>query len=527
MNAKLDSGRQPRGFARSTGVIRERWWPVLLTIIIVGALSFGVSLLLPPKYSATAQLSYSQDEAQLASQALSSAGTTNASHNVANDALILQTSTFAERVGQAMGGSVDANELRTSITVSSNRDSDLIEVTASGSDRLLVADIANAFAREFVKARQENSQKSLLQAQELLKSRIDSMTDAEAGSAYGISLKERYDDLAVLMSLEIKDYEIIQEATAATSAYFPRPYFNLLLGLAAGLIIGLLVAFVLDRLDRRIKDQSTLEQIMNLPVIGTIPRTAQGRNKSGTTGLVVGFTDGNEALLESMRMLRSNLKVLGFGESKRSVLISSVGPGEGKSTLAINLALSMALAGDRVVLVDADFRNPVIHQYLGIPNSEGLGDMLLERNAAWSSKIKAVDLSRFVSPEIAASRQSTGKEAPISKFLCLTTGITVGNPSEILESEAMMDVLAELQGISDYVIIDAPPMLEASDSLVLARSVDALVLASMLGRDTADEVVEVRQLLSRAEITPLGIVICGAKRHSRDGHRHYPLRTNA
>jgi|WetSurMetagenome_2_1015567.scaffolds.fasta_scaffold43505_2 polysaccharide biosynthesis transport protein len=510
MNAKLDSGAQPQGIARSTSVIRERWWLVLLSAVIVGAITFGVSVLLTPRYSATAQLSYSQNDAQLASQALSSAGTPRDFHNVSNDALILQTSAFAERVTGVLKGAVGADELRSSVTITSNRDSGLIEVTAAGSDSSLVVDIANTYAEEYVKLRQEESQSALTKAQELLKARIDGMTEPDASSAYGISLKQRYDDLSVLMSLGLKEYKVIQEASPPTSAYFP--YLNLLIGLVAGLILGLIVIRMLNRFDRRVKDQATLEKVMDLPVIATVPQIMVGKGKSRTGLLPVGFTNGNEGLLESMRMLRSNLKVLGFGESKRSVLITSVGPGEGKSTLAVNLALSMALSGDRVVLVDADLRNPRIHQYLGIPNGEGLAEVLTAGDLSWSSKIKAVDLSQFVAPDLVAARQAGGKEAPVNKFLCLTSGSVTGDPVEMLESEAMADVLSEIQGISDYVIVDSPPMLIASDSLILARSVDALVLASMLGRDTDDEMLEVRQLLSRAEITPLGIVICGARR---------------
>ena len=336
------------------------------------------------------------------------------------------------------------------------------------------------------------------------------MTEPDASSAYGISLKQRYDDLSVLISLGLKEYKVIQEASPPTSAYFP--YLNLLIGLVAGLILGIVAIILLNRFDRRVKDQATLEKVMDLPVIGSVPQAPLGKGKSRAGVVPVGFANGNEGLLESMRMLRSNLKVLGFGDSMRSVLITSVGPSEGKSTLAVNLALSMALSGDRVVLVDADLRNPRIHQYLGIPNGEGLADVLVEADVPWSSKIKAVDLSQFVAPDLVAARQAGGKEAPVNKFLCLTSGSVTGDPVEMLESAAMADVLSELQGISDYVIVDSPPMLIASDSLILARSVDAVVLASMLGRDTDDEMLEVRQLLSRAEITPLGMVICGVRR---------------
>ncbi len=510
MNAKLDSGVRPQGFARSTGALRERWWLVLLAAVIVGALTFGISVLLTPRYSATAQLSYSQSYAQLVAQALSSAGKPSDAHNVSNDALVLQTSAFAERVAEALKGSVAAEELRSAVTVSSDRDADLVEVTASGSDRFLVADVANAFVEEFVKQRKEASQGALAKAQELLQGRIDGLTEADASSAYGVSLKQRSDDLSVLISLGLNDYEVLQEARAPTSAYVP--YLNLFIGLAAGLIVGLIAIVVLARLDHRVRDQATLERVMDLRVIGTVLQNSGGRAKSQAGAPVIGFGDGNEALLESLRVLRSNLKVLGFGETKRSILITSVGSGEGKSALAVNLALSMALAGDRVVLVDADLHESKIHQYLGIPNSEGLTDVLIGSDLPWSSKIQAIDLTHFVSPELAAARQTGGTEAPVTKFLCLTSGTTVPDPSEMVASQAMMDLLSEIEGISDYVIVDAPPLLVASDSLALAGSVDSLVLASVLGRNTGDEMLEVRQLLARAEVEPLGIVICGAKR---------------
>ncbi len=510
------------GFARFLAVIRERWWIILLSLIVVGGLAFGVSLLIAPRYSATAQLVYLPDDAQLASEALSSSDTAASTHNIASDALTLETSAFAERVGQAMGTGASASDLRSAIRVSSDSELQVINVTAVGKDAYLVSDIATAFASEFVKQRQEDVASSLAKAQELVAARLDSLTSEEATSDYGLALKQQNDDLSVLISMQITDYKLLEKAILPTSPYFPRPFLNLLLGLCAGLVIGLLIAFMLNHLDRRIKDQSTLEQVLELPLIGSVPLASGKQAKTSATGnLAVGFREGNEALLESMRMLRSNLKVLGFGDAKRTLLVTSVTPGEGKSTLAVNLALTMALAGDRVVLVDADLRNPAIHQYLGIPNKEGLGDVLLDKDASWSTKIQAVDLSKFVAPQIAPARKPPGSEAPISKFLCLTSGPILSNPSEVLESSAMVDLLGELQGISDYLILDGPPMLVTSDSLILAQCVDAVVLACKLGRETAAEAVQVKQLLDRAEIAALGIVMSGSKPQSRDSYYYH------
>ena len=515
MSAPAAPDDRPHRLARFVTTLRERWWAVLFTMIVVGGLVFGVSLLLEPRYSATSQLSYSPRDAQLASQALSSSGNPELAHNISAEALILTTTPFAGRVSQAMGGSRSAEDLRSSIKVTSDPGPDVIEVTVVGSDPLEVADIANAFAGEFVKLRQEEIEESLTEAQSFLDTRIASLTPEEAASELGITLKQQRETLALVLSMQVADYEVLQNATVPSSPYFPRPFRNLLIGLGAGLLLGLIVVSLLDYFDRRIKDQSTLEHILDLPVLGTVPLVF--RKQSGTSSVgrsAVGFAQGNEPLLESIQMLRSNLKVLGFGDTRRTVLITSTAPAEGKSRLAANLAIGMALSGDRVILVDADLRNPTIHKYLGIPNDQGLGDALMETEISWSTKIQAVDLAPFASPRMGLAQRSGGKEVAISKFLCLPSGSLPTNPTEVLESEALGDVLAELQGVSDYVILDGPPMLVASDALVLAQAVDAVVLASTLGKETAAEATQVRQLLARAEIPALGIVICGGKPQS-------------
>ena len=522
MSSLAGHDEKPFTLSRFFGILRERWWVVVLTMLAVGVIAFAASQLFTPRYSATAQLAYSSEDALLASQALSSVGTSDESHNIANDALTLKTSGFANRVKEAMGTNLTYQELRAAISVTSDSELDVIEIKANSADAAEAADIANTFATEFVKQRQENNAAALTQAQKLLENRIASLTAEEAASNYGITLKQRYDDLSVLISMEIKDYKILQEAIVPEGPYFPRPYLNLELGLFIGLILGLVLAGLLDYYDRRIKEQSTLERLMDLPVIGTIPRVAKKRGKPAVNGnAAIGFSEGNEILLESMRMLRSNLKVLGFGESKRSILITSIGPAVGKSTLAVNLTLSMALSGERVVLVDADLRNPRIHQYLGIPNTTGLGPALADQGGQWTSMIQPVELDRYVAPRMSLARKSVGRDAAVSKFLCMTSGPAIADPSEIIESDAMTTLLDELQGISDYVILDGPPMLIASDSLSIAQRVDAVVLSSMLGKETAAEALQVRQLLARAEITALGLVICGTKPQLHDAYHHY------
>jgi len=504
-------------------MLRERWWVVILTMLVLGALAYAVSLAVPDRFAATALLAYSADDANLASQALSSTGTADTPHNIANDALRLQTPAFAEQVATVMAGGLTAADLRGSLEVTADPRLDIIEVTSTNSDARQAAAVANAFATEFVEGRQRDTYAALKQAQTLLQERIETLSEEEASSAYGIALKQRLDDLSVLLSLGVSDYSVLEKAAVPASAYFPDRLLGLGIGLLAGLLLGLLALAILSRLGRRIKSKATLERIMELPVIASVPLVGRRSKRSSVDdNPAIGFREGNEPLLESMRMLRSNLKVLGFGETKRTLLVTSATPGEGRSTLAANLAISMALAGDRVVLVDADLRNPSLHTYLGISNIHGLGDVLLDRTSTWMDKIQAVDLRGLIAPDIELARDPLGKDAPVTKFVCLTGGPPINSPSEIMESGAIAGVLAELKGITDYVIVDGPPLLTASEALILARSVDTLILASGLGRETAEDALQVKQLLEQAEMTALGIVVCGAKPGPREA-RYYDL----
>jgi len=514
---------KPSRLLRFVSVVRERWWVVLLITAIVGGLVFGVSLVFQPRYRASAALVYSSRDAQLASQALSSSGTVGPAHNISSDALALETSALADRVSRALGGIIPADDLRSAIAVSSDSATDVIEIVATESDPDIAAAIANAFAAEFVKARQEETQQLLLDAQGFVETRIGSLSQEEADTAYGAALKQQRDDLAVLLAMQTADYEILQEAASPKSAYFPQPFRNLWIGLGAGLALAILTALLLGQLDRSIRDASTLERAMDLPILGMVPLVPHKRGKSTSPAHTAGFGEGDEGLLESIRMLRSNLKVLGFGETRRSLLVTSTGPIVSKSALAVDLALTMALSGDRVVLVDADFHSPAIHRYLRIANTAGLGDVLVDDVKSWPAKIQAVTISPFVSPQVGSAQRRADAQAAVPRFLCLTSGSLPSNPIQILESGGLIDLLAELEGISDYVILDGPPLLMTSDSLILAQSVDAVIFASALGKITPAEATQARQLLARAEIVPLGMVICGAKSRSVPSYYYRPV----
>jgi tyrosine-protein kinase len=495
-------------FARLRRVVRERWWVILAVTLAFGLLAFGASLLLSPRYSATAQIAYAPEQAQLASQALSSAGTAGTPHNLMSDALMMSTLTFGDRVRGTLGLGTDPEKLLKSVKITPKPDVDVIEVRASGGDRAAAVALANAFAEQFVAQRQETAAQALAEAQKLVQTRIESLTPDEKNSAYGLALSQRRDDLAVLVSMKIGDYTILERATSPRSAYFPRPFLNLELGLLLGLILGFGVAILLDYFDPRVKDERALARITGLPIIGTVPPGPGGAKTSrAEVRLAVGFSEGNEPVLEAMRMLRSNLVTLGLGEHKRSLLVTSAVSGEGKSSLAANLGLVMAFSGHRVVLIDVDFRNPALHERLGLSNSSGLGEALLDKGT-WQSRIQTVRLSRFVSPGMTPLRSR-------GEFLCLTSGHSPNNASELLESGVLGQLITELGEYADTVILDGPPVLGASDSISVAKQVDAVLICAELGHETDSELAEMRRLLGHARAQVLGLVVSGVKPMTR------------
>jgi capsular polysaccharide biosynthesis protein/Mrp family chromosome partitioning ATPase len=523
MSAHTDRGERGHGLAHFAGNIRERWWVILATMLVLGAVAFAVSsFVLQPRYSATAQVAYSQRDADAVSKALSDSGTAGLPKTLSSDALVLQTSTFAERVSQRMGGAVSADAVRSSISISTVAGVEVIHIRAAISQSDLAANVANACADEFIRTRREEIQGLLRSALDFVQGRIDSLTPAEQNASTGVALEQQRYALDSLLSSALADYKVLEKASVPASPYFPRPYFNLLLGLAAGLALGLVLALLMSSLDSRIKDQTTLESVMELPVLGTMP-AASGRRgaKSSGRNAAVGFRKGDEPLLESMSILSSNVKALGFGDSSRSMLIAGTGD-DTRCALAVNLTLSMALAGDRVILVDADLRNPTVDQCLGIPNEQGLGDALTDGDLGWSDRIQAVDVAPFVDPLLMSDRAAEATRPSVSKFLCLTSGTLPLDPDAVLESSALRMLLSDLQGYSDYVIVSGPPMVPGSDSLLLARSVDTVILSGSLGRQTTAEARQTRHLLARAEIQALGLVICGTKSQGREAYYIYP-----
>jgi len=263
-------------------------------------------------------------------------------------------------------------------------------------------------------------------------------------------------------------------------AISPKAGQNIALGLLAGLALGICLAVVRFRLDTSVKRAGDVAAAADLPTIGAI---AYDRATRGQSLTVVDRPRLPRA--EAFRQLRTNLQFVAVDTRPQLITITSCRPNDGKTTTALNLAAVLAQSGSRVLAVEADLRRPSFGSYLGIEAAAGLTSVL--------------------------AGQARPREVmqPIAKgqVLAIASGRVPPNPSELLGSRAMADLLTELRGEFDHVIIDAPPILAVTDAAVLSTLTDGTILIARAGRTRRADLAQARTLLRNVDASILGVVL--------------------
>jgi capsular exopolysaccharide synthesis family protein len=242
---------------------------------------------------------------------------------------------------------------------------------------------------------------------------------------------------------------VITPATAPSSPSGPNTQLNLILGLILGLGLGAGAAVLRTTLDSRINGEVDLRQVTDAPLLGGI-----AFDPEATKLPLLTQTGPHSPRAESFRQLRTNLQFANVSFDAKSVLVTSSLPGEGKSTTAVNLAIALAQTGQSVCLVDADLRRPMVNEYLGLERNAGLTTAL----------VGSADINDLL--------QRWGND----DLYVVTSGRIPPNPSELLGSEGMRNLISRLEESFDNVIIDAPPLLPVTDAAVLSQHVGGVVL---------------------------------------------------
>jgi len=274
----------------------------------------------------------------------------------------------------------------------------------------------------------------------------------------------------------------IEAAALPKNPIRPRPINNMMLAGAVGLMLAGGIVFLIEYLDDTLKTPDDIQRHLDLPVIGYI---AEMKVTDKSEEALYVAKQPRSPVTEAYRAMRTNLEFAGVNQPLRTILVTSPGPSEGKTTTAINLAAIIAQGDKDVILLDADLRRPRVHRLLSLTNQVGLSD-LFRRNLQLHSVRRDVD--------------------DAEKLDVITTGNLPPNPAELLGSARMGQILEEVASSADVVIIDSPPSL-VSDATILSAKVDGVILVLQPGKTDISNAKASLELLERAGARVLGVVL--------------------
>ena len=320
-------------------------------------------------------------------------------------------------------------------------------------------------------------------------------------------LLERYEEARITEAGQIGNVRVIDSAKEPRSPIKPRRFQNLLLALIVGLTLGGGLAFFTESLDRSIKNPEEAEALLGLPVIGLIPSIGElnGQAKGSrdeieriSSRLVTHFVP-RSPVAEAYRTVRTNLSFSRPDNPPRTILVTSAVPQEGKTTTTANLAITLAQMGGKTLIVDSDLRRPAIRKVFNLESKEGLTDYLIGKGSL-DALIRTTD---------------------IPNLFILPSGQIPPNPSEVLGSQRMKELVAELSRRFEMVFFDSPPVVAVTDAAVLSRNTDGVVLVVQSGATDREAVVRAKTLLGNVQANLLGLVLNNIRIESTYGSYHY------
>jgi len=502
----MDSDQANLSIERVIRVLRRRAPWILLCFVLVAGAAYGFSKHQTKKYTATASLVF--DNNQLSQQTAGlqaiSSGASQIPQQQTNLRLV-QLGDMAEKTAEKLGQGLTKDKVHEDLSVSAQGESNVVTVAATATSPMLAAAIANTYTSKFVQEQQDANHAYYASALRLVERQLKSLTPRQKLSPSGIALAGRAQSLGVLAELHNGNVEIAQVATIPTSPSSPRTSRNTVLGAVLGLMLGLAIAFLLERFDRRIREPKDLEQVYGLPLLGVVPESSALQRSGGGEGVPGAALPSGES--EAFHLIRAHMRYFNVDRELRTLMVASAAPGDGKTTIARHLAAASARVGARVLLLEVDLRRPTIARQLGIASGRGVADVLIG-SVPFTEALHTIQL---VAP--------TTEKPDGHSFDVLVAGATPPpNPGELIESRAMENLLEQAKAMYDLVVIDTPPLTAVSDAFPLLKKVDGVVIVGRVGRNRRDVAERLHETLTGAGAPLLGVIANGFKSGRRGGY---------
>jgi capsular exopolysaccharide synthesis family protein len=463
-------------------IVRRRKWIVLQALIAVPLMALALSVRQEKQYTATATLLFRETPAVLEESSVLRDPTREAATN----GELVALPEVAAKASEEVKNGITAGEFLESVEVTPSTSAETATVSATTNSPTRSAEIANTYGNAYINFRREADRAQMQNAIEIAEDELARMTPVERDGPAGTGLEEQLHKLRLNQAIQTGGAELVQKAEPPSEPSSPNTMKNVIFGFILGALLGFALAALLEKIDRRVRAVDEMEELYELPLIGRIPRSkALAGDSSG--GLGTQTIEG-----EAFRILRANLRYFSVDEDLHTILVVSPEQGDGKSTVARGLAMAMSEMGDDVVLVEADLRKGSEFRRITGEPAVGLSEVLT-----------GADVER-----VQVSVQLPSLDGQDPRFLSvLPSGKVPPNPSELLESRRMQEVLDYLRSAYEYVILDSPALGAVSDALALVPAASEIVVVGGIGRTSRDAALDLKKQFSLLDKQPIGVIV--------------------
>lgn len=488
---------------RTLTVLRRRWWIIALTTVLVAAATFAFSEMQRKAYTATASvqvLASPQVNPDTGLPLSSSSDYVDPTVQATAIQLISHQPAVAAATARTVGHGLTPGQVESGIAVSQQTTTNLVNVSSTSTSPALAAAIVNTYVKRYISTQNAQARASLSQSLRLVKSQLRGLSSQSRAGTQGEALQAQAEALRIAMKIQNGGVQLVTPAAIPSGPSSPKVTRNTALGIIVGLLLGLGIAFLLERLDRRIKSVEELEHAFRLPLLAAVPQNSAFSESPTLDG------PPDQGHKEVFRLLRAYLRYFNVDKEVRLLMVTSAMSGDGKTTVAYNLAEAAQEAGTKTLLLETDMRRPDLARHYRLSSGPGLSEVLTGGIAAGEA-VQSVPI---------ATRMN-GNRSQVSLDV-LVSGHLPPNPAELLESRTMIEVLTWASEHYGMVVIDTAPVAVVSDAMPLLPKMDGVVLVSQLGRSSKDAAAFLRDRLAGVNAPLLGVIANAVREKSAHGY---------
>lgn len=488
-------------------VIWRRKWIVLLMVALVTTLAVTLPLMLmTPKYQSSTELLQRRmgvDKLFLGTTVFADA-TSDPERDIKTAADLVTAPEVIARVNDQLGARLTDKSPDTLINASVVSNVDILRITATDADPVLAADVANTFATEYIKWRTESDQSALVQARVPVEDQINAIPESLHNSPSYLSLVDKLDSLKLAEAMQVGSLQVVKPAAPVLNPVSPKPVRYGAIGFIASIFLGIGLVIFLDRIDTKIRSTSEIIARIDKPILALIPTEPK------SNGDIITISHPKDNCAEAYRLLKTNLGYLSPDDKAKTIMITSPGPGEGKSSIVANLAVTLARSGKAVTILEFDFRRPSLSKYLGLIGKIGVTNIIAGTHTLQDvfQVIEAKSLA--VTSEISAGEamdQPNHTRSGIKDIFCVMSGPIPPNPGELAASAAVGKIIESAAAFSDYILVDTPPLCAVGDAASLASRVDGMILTIRMAKTDKRAFASTNEIIRQLPCNLLGVVI--------------------